>query len=316
MPKYATKIVIAVKTETTQGSAVSPAATDFLLAEDVKLKPVIEWSKRDPGRSYLGPIASLAGSRHYEITFKTELKGSGTAGTIYAPLDALIQACGFTSTATPVVSVVYAPTNSAASANYYGPGKSCTIEVYMDGVKHIMAGCVGNAKFPMEAGKICMVEFTMKGVYAAPTDTAAGTQTYLSALPPIVQSATFTMQTLAAYISKLEIDTGNEVAMRSDVNSAAGIKGFMITKKLPVGSVDPEMESVATHDFFAKLLAGTEGTVGITVGSATGNIITFSATKTQYTGLDYGDRNGLLTLATNLQFNENDSTNWITITMT
>lgn len=313
--KYAMKTVIAIVTETTQGTPVSPAATDFILAEDVKIKPVVDLQKRDFGRVYLGPTPPIAGKRLYEVSFKTELKGSGVAGTVFSPLGAAIQACGFTET-DGASDVTYTPANVAASTNFYGPGKSCTIEVYKDSVKHIVAGCIGNVKLPLEAGKLCMLEFSFRGLYAVPTDAAPGTQTYLAVNPPIVQSASFVMQTLAAFISKLEIDTGNEIAERPSVNAASGLAGFVITRKNPAGSVDPEMESVATHDFFAKLLASTLGTVTAVVGGTAGNIITFTATKTQYIGLDYGDRNGLLTIPTNLQFNEDGSTNWCSIVFT
>jgi hypothetical protein len=310
------KTVIAVKQETTQGSAVSPAATDFLLAEDVKVKPTVEMSARNPGRTYLGTVGPVAGKRSYEVTFKTELKGSGTPGTPYTPLGAAIQACGFTETATGGVSVVYAPTNSAASANFYGPGKSVTIEVYLDGVKHVIAGCIGTCKLSPEAGKVCMREFSFKGVYADPSDTSPGTQTYLSTLPPIVQSASFSMHSLSAIIAKFDIDFGSDVSERPDVSSAVGIKGFLITGKKPAGSVDPELVSIATHAFFTRLIAGTEGTVSIQIGTVAGNIITFQATKAQYVGLDYGERSNLRTIPVSFQFNEDGSTNWCTITFT
>ena len=66
-PKLVRKTVVAVKTETAQGTAATIGATDFMLAEgDVALKPVVEMLNRDHYRASLDSIASVAGLRSYE----------------------------------------------------------------------------------------------------------------------------------------------------------------------------------------------------------------------------------------------------------
>jgi hypothetical protein len=314
--KLVRKTVIGVKTETTQGTPATLAATDFMLAEDVQLKPSVEMLDRNYYRSSLSPIASIAGKRLYDLTFKTEIKGSGTAGTIYAPLDACLQACGFTSTASAGVSVTYALTSAAASANFYGPGKSATFEVYKDGIKHIIAGALGNLKGSVEVTKYGYAEFTMKGLYAAPTDASAPTQTYSSVKPAVVVSASLSLAGLSAIATKLDFDLGNEVVERPSLSATTGILGFLISGRKPKGSCDPEAETIATHPFWANLLASTEASSSIVIGATAGNIVTITMPKTQYTDAPYGDRSGILTFEVGLQFNQNAGDDEISIVMT
>lgn len=314
--KLVRKTVIGVKTETTQGTPATLAATDFMLAEDVNLKPSVEMLDRNYYRSSLSPLASVAGKRMYDLTFKTELKGSGTAGTAYAPLDACIVACGFTSTPSAGVSVTYALTSAAASANFYGPGKSATFEVYMDGIKHVVAGALGSMKISCEVNKYAYCEFTFKGLYAAPSDAAAPTQTYLAQKPAVVVSASLSLAGLSAVATKFDIDMGVDVVERPSLSATTGLLGFVISGRKPVGSCDPEMETVAAHPFMANLLASTEASSSIVIGATAGNIVTITCPKTQYTGVGYGDRNGILTGDIPLQFNQSSGDDEVGIVMT
>jgi hypothetical protein len=315
-PKLTRKTVIGVKTETTQGTPASLAATDFFLAEDVNIKPSVEMLDRNFYRTSLDSIASVAGKRLYELSFKTELKGSGTAGTIYAPIDALIQACGFTSTPSAGVSVTYAPSSAAASSSFFGPGKSCTFEVYRGGIKHIMAGAIGSMKISVEVNKYAMLEFSFKGVFATPSDNDPGTTTFLAQKPAVVVAASLSLAGLAAIATKFDIDCANEVVERPDLSATTGLKGFMISGRKPSGSCDPEMETVAAHPFIANLLAGTEAQSSLVIGATAGNIVTITLPKTQYTGAGYGDRNGILTGDIPLQFNQSTGDDWMSMVMT
>lgn len=316
MAKLKEKVVIGIKIEATQGTAVPVTATDFLLAEDVSIAPSLQLLQRNSKRNSLDQLAHVVGKRHFEVSFKTEVKGSGTAGTAYAPLDALMQACGFSSTTVAVTSVTYAPISSPPSSNFYGPGKSVSIEVYLDGIKHVAAGCVGDVSIQIEAGGIAYYHFTLKGLYAQPTDTTAGTQTYNATLPAIVESASFSALSFAAIISKLEISAGNTISERPSASAAGGLLGFSITDRNPKGSFDPEAETIATHDFYNKLIAGTQGIVTVTIGATAGNITTISCPKAQYAGLKSGNRNGFLTFEIPLVLAQSTGDDWVSIALT
>jgi hypothetical protein len=316
MPKLIKKQVVFVKQEATQGTAITMTATDALLVENLEYDPNFELVKRDFYRNSLDQLASMIGKRFARVKFRTELKGSGSAGTAYAPLGASIQATGMVETVSAGVSVTYAPTSAAASANYFGPGKSITIEWYMDGLKHVIAGCVGKKTLKCEAGKIAYIEFEFTGIYAEPTDTAAGTQTYNATKPPLVMGVTFSVHTLSAVINSLSVEDGNEIGERPSAAAATAIAGFMIKGRAPMATIDPEMETVATHNFFNKVTTAAEASMSIAIGATAGNIITCTWPKSQYIGPKYAERNGILVMQMSVQLNQNAGDDYEAIVFT
>jgi hypothetical protein len=316
MAKLKRLVSIGIVSETTQGTPVAVGATDFLWASDVSIEPMFEMLEQDYYRSYLDPVAAVAGKRNYKVSFKTPLRGSGTRGTALAPLGAAIKACAFSEAATPATSVIYTPVSAPASANFFTPGTSCTIEVYLDGLKHVIAGCAGNMKITFPAGKYAVLEFEFSGIWATPSDTAPGTETYNATLPPIVQSATFTIHSFAAVIAQLEIDCGNEVVERPSVNAATSLLGFMVTGKKPTAKIDAEVATIAAHDVIDRINDNTEGTLAITVGATSGNINAISCPKAQYTGRKYGDRNGLLIGQDEIRLNGSAGNDFLVLTCT
>lgn len=309
------KQAVGIKLEATQGTAETLAATDFTHAYDVNITPMVELIPQKYVSTSLSRFADLPGKKYYEVEFTLPLKGSGTAGTAIAPLGAALQACGLVET-DGASDVAYAPTSAPASANYYGPGKSCTVKIYQDGMLHVAAGCMFNLSFDIEAGKPVGLKFKGKGIYAAVTDAAFVTVTALTNNPPVVISAAAQVQAYAATFGKMSIDLGNEIAELPDVNSANAILGFMITDRNVTGSFDPNRVLVATHDFFGKMMSGAEAASTIKVGGTAGNICTITMPKTQYGQVKSGDRGGVATLETPLLFNRNAGDDEIVFTMT
>lgn len=315
--KTVKKTSVAAMLETTQGTPVASSATDFFLAEEVTVTPTVEMNERNPYRQSLDLISTISGKRFVEVTLKTELKGSGAAGTEYDPLSALIQACAFDVTVAGGTSVTHVPVSDPSGAGMFGPGDSVTLEIYYQNRKHIIAGCMGNMKPVLEAGKICMIEFTLKGIYAAPTDASAGTETFNATQPPVLFSATLTLMGSATRIAnKFEFDCGNEISERPDMNEATALKGFVITGRAPTGTCDPEVDDVANFDEWALMLANTEASTSLVLGGTAGNIITLTFPKTQIVGSGYGDRNGIRTAELALRFNQNAGDDWCSIVLT
>jgi hypothetical protein len=312
--------VIGAKTETTQGTAIGLGVTDFIEAMDVESNPDVELIEVPRVSASIDPFAQITGKKSQDVKFKTFLKGSGVKDTAIPPLDALLQACGLTSTAITSTSVTFAPTSAPASANYYGPGKSATINLYegasATGLCKIIAGAMFNPKFTFEAGKPAIIEFSGKGKYTAVTDVAFPSNTPVLTDPPIVQSCTFTTQSYAAIISKLEIDLGNEVVSKDDVHGVSGLLGYHITGRKPTGSCDPEAVLVATHNYYGIMAAGTTGQLQIIIGTGSGLVWTITCPKVQYGKIGTADRSGLMTFNVPLIFSRNTGDDWITIVMT
>jgi hypothetical protein len=320
--KIAKLSLLGVKSETTQNTAVSLAATDFMLAEVAEPEVVPSFQERNYAHASLDPLPHVVTQVYKQVKIKVEDKGVlASAGTAYAPLDALLKACGMSSTASAGVSVTYAPI-SLAPSNMHGPATSCTIEVYRGigatGLKYLIKGAVAKeCKYVVEAGKPGYWEFTMAGLYTAVADGAAPATTFNTGLPPTLgNTASFTIHSYAATVSKIEIDFGLSTTMRPDANSSYGVLGFAITGRSPKGSIDPEAETVATHGFYSRMLAGTEGALAFVVGSAAGNITTFALPKAQYAGVKEGNRDGILMFDVPLKFNQSTGDDWISIVKT
>ena len=127
---------------------------------------------------------------------------------------------------------------------------------------------------------------------------------------PICYSAGLSLFGSTSHIAgKIEIDLGNTIAQRDDVNSANGVLGFIITGRSSKGSVDPE---VIDETNWTKLVAGTSGITSVTLGTSPNQIV-FTMAATQYTDVSYGDRSGILTHSANLAFNQSAGNDCITV---
>lgn len=279
-------LVMLVKEESNYGEDPTPTpAANAILVSGVKFKEVPEPAERKGQSSSLSPIASKLGSVYIEITFQAELKGSGTKGT--APrLGDLFEACGRTECAVAGSSVSYLPKSSSV--------KSVTIYLYKDGRKHIVTGAKGNCKISTPANKAGICEFSMKGLYSAPTDTALPSGIdFEDTEPPICKGVTISVDSVTTLaIEQSELDFGNEVSVRKSKSSSTGVAGVEITKRKPTLSINPEAVTVATLDIRSKLLT-TPVAYSEVIGSTAGNIITISVPKFNYLSTEYGDREGI-----------------------
>jgi len=317
MAKLIKNRAIAAHSESVQGTPIFPAATDYFQAWDVSLKPAVEQLDRDYDRGFLDTVPGAIGAVSYELSFKTEVKGSGTAGTRYQPIDALFESCGL-SGSVQGSTVVYKPISSAPSTNYLGASKSATISVVTDGLINTLKGAVGSVKFNFEAHKIPEAEFTFKGLYIATADSASmPTVTPNETIGYPVQLGTLNISGSAAHIaSKLEVDCGNTIAQIDDVQGTYGLYGFAITNRKPVGSFDPLGVSVATHAFLAKVVSGDTFAGNFQTGATAGNIVKFTFNNMQYRDFSMVSKNELLAFQIPLAFHGSGSgNNWVTITM-
>ena len=114
------------------------------------------------------------------------------------------------------------------------------------------------------------------------------------------------MQSFSAIVANIEIDFGLDTVLREDSASANGVKGFAVLGRKVIGSLDPEVENVATHDFFGRSLNRTEGALNFVVGSGGGMTMSFTMPKIQYNDVAYSDR-GLIK-AFKVPFQANQST--------
>lgn len=263
-----------------------------VMAYDLKMAPDTEFIARRPGGSFLGNTApGVLGMRTGTCSFRSEMRGTGS-DTMDPGIANLLLGCGFAAS-----SQTYTLSSSLATQ------KSLTLIAWEDGKKKILSGCMGNLKLSGEVGKTIDCNFEFKGNWAAPTDENMPTVTPNAQLPPILKAGTFTIGGTQLQISKFELDLGNAVEYRSDVNAATGNAHAIITDRDVVVSMDPEAQLVATYDFYGAWLAGTEASLSLVFTSPGADKFTLTLPKLQYKEIQPGDRGGLFIYDINAQAN-------------
>lgn len=307
------KTVVLAKLEESYGVDPTPTeAANALKVWDVDIKPSAETIDNPYFRDTLTPAAIRKGNKFYEVSFKSDLKGSGTRGarpTVGWEGD-LLQACGMSETVTPDVSIVYSPVSDDADF------KSITLYVYRDGHFHKVLGCRGTWKLIAEAGKQLVVEWKFNGIFSSVTDDTAAACTYSAVVPELVVSGALTMDGDAHVASKVELDINNTLSMKKSINAPTGIGGYEITGRAPNGNFDPEAVAEATHPFWGNWEDAVTMALNLgPLGETSGNIIQIACPSCQYGDLAYADRDG--TLIMNAPFTlTGDGDDELTIIMT
>lgn len=284
------KRLIQVKKESTYGTDSSPAGSDALLVRNLEITPIeSDVVSRDLIRPYLGNSQQLLANSRVGITFQVELAGSGTAGT--APrYGALLQACGLSETIVTSTSVTYAPVSSNFS--------SATIYFNNDGIRHIATGCRGSFTLTGEVGQIPTIDFTMVGIYNAPTDTAQPSVTYSQQATPLVfkdgNTSAFQFFSYAGCLQSVSFDMANETIHRELVGCS---KQVVITNRAPSGTVVIEAPALATKDYFSIAQTETTGNLTFLHGTTAGNRVTFTAGQCDVTNPTYADQDGVQMLS-------------------
>ena len=286
------KTVILAKVETGgYGVDATPTpAANALLVKDVAVKPVGEVVERDFLRSSLSPLEFVRGMKEVELSFETELKGTGTAGSVpaWGWEGELLRACGMDEQINTGVDITYQP----VSVDF----ESASIYVYKDGIFHKILGCRGTFAIVGTVGQYLALRWTFRGLYAAPADDSPATQTFSSVKPAVLLSAGLTIASYSPVASRIEVALNNELGRRTDINEAEGLKEVLITRRRPGGSFDPESALEATHPFWADWQTALAKALNIgPIGATAGNKVTITAPKMQLEDIAYGDREGLQT---------------------
>jgi len=291
------------KEETTEGTDAAPTATaNSLLAYDAQVSPMGERLARDPVRETLSPASILIGSRHYEVTFQTEVYHSGTVD-VASRLGALLKACGMSETITALSDVTYKPLSSGL--------KSATIYVYRDGLLHKILGCRGTWELILQAGHPARINWRFLGKYQDPVDAAVPTPTLEgnALTPPKALAASLTFNAITTFVvQQLQIVLGNTLAIRPDINDATGVAGIAITNRAGTGSFNPEAVVNATYNFWADWINSTLRQISAQVGSATGNKLLVTLPKVALDQIREAEREGILVfeIPFSLAFNAGD----------
>jgi len=282
--------VLTAKIESSYGVDSTPGTSDVVRAENIELNlsEGARMHERPAARGSLGMLKHVYGGSLASISFDVPIAGSGTAGTPPETGD-LLRACGLGETVSAETSVTYRPASSGQ--------ESVTIKFYEDGTLYVLLGCVGNPSISGEAGKFGVFSFTFTGHLTGPTDASIITGSFSTVVPPVIQSAAFTIDSYAGVIGTLSTDLQNQIVTPPSVNAADGYAAIRITGRDPVGTIDPEMELVATEDWVGNWRSGAAMALTIgSIGGTAGNIWDLDMPAVSYREVGRGDRDGVRTL--------------------
>jgi len=309
-----------MKVEGTKGvDSVPTPGANAILIKDLKVNPVSEKVVRNMNNPSFSDFPGQIGAVWSEATFKTELKGSGTAnagGVGDIPeIDPILRALGFARTDT-------AETSGGAGDGFidYEPAstglETASAYFYKDGTQHKMLYCLVNSfRLNTSAGNLGEIDMSVIGLYVPPTDVPTpGGFVYDSTQPPLFKNANLAIDGYSPEFDKLSIDMGVVVATRKDANSAEAVKGFDITDRSVRGSIDPVQTLQATHPFYANWRSSKEMAFTAQIGETAGNIILITAPKVQYDEVNDGDREGIATYDIPLKFSRNSGDDEIKLT--
>ncbi len=292
--------ILVAKVESVEGTAETLNASDGgILAIDPKVEADIAMGARSPAMATLSKLPQVPLGCKAKISFKAEMKGAGSA---YASnnipaLGKYFRACGFAETITTTSGsekAAYAPASAGAP--------SLTLALYEDGVIKKILGARGTMKITAKTNEIVYTEFEFTGVWGGVTDGALLTPTYEGTIPPVFLGSTLTVGAYSLVAAGVDIDLGNKLHVRTDPTSAAGYRSAVITDRDVTGKFDPEMATVAAHDFFGLWKAGTSAALVIgPVGATQYNRWKITAPKLVYTKVGDAEREGLAVADTAFQ---------------
>jgi len=154
----------------------------------------------------------------------------------------------------------YIPTSEFTDSSVGDFGPSFSARFYNDGIAHDISGCRGNFTLKAAVGEPMMIDVELTGALTTTDDVPMLSPTYPTQVPKTFMGTNiFKIDNYAAVINNLEINSGNDLQYRSDVNKSAGIISTKIVNRAVTGSIDPEMVLTSAYDFFNKVYDNNEG---------------------------------------------------------
>lgn len=279
--RFERKTAILAKIEAEYGTDSVPAgAANAMLVTNCSLVPLeAEMKSRNLYQSFLGNQGELMAGEHVSLTFQVEMASSGAAGTAPA-FGPLLRACALAETITVDTEVEYEPVSAAF--------ESVSIYVNLDGVNHKLLGARGSVKLTLTPKEIPYLEFSFKGIYAAPTDTALPAQTLTGFVAPLIVNKTntsvFSLHGFSAIGESLELDLGNDVQPQFKI----GYEGIDIVDRTMTGTTVIEADLLAAKNWIGIAKARTRGALAVQHGGEAGNIVEIGCPAIEIGAPTYG----------------------------
>ena len=270
--------------EVTPGTAISDAAlfvaTNVICqGHDVTFKVTPEIVKRNPLTKSLQSIASEFGQKPASLSMKSRCYTSGTAGTAvnYA---LFLKACYASDTIVTTTSETFA--QSPDQQTFLTIGIEYLSEDGTYAYRQVMKGVRGNAKLKADKiGAPLFWEWDFNGAYATAggaTTTPVSSITFQDEVANGIKFWQFQTPSglFLRQVDSFELDFGNKIEMATDITDPSGLLYGTLAEQSPTLKIGFRVVTKATADDFANFVVGTLTSAGLTLGTVTGKILTFS----------------------------------------
>ncbi len=264
------------------------AAGELFRAGNFTHEVSVEQLARAVKDASLSPFPSIPGKRSAQISFSTELRGSGATG-IAPDYGLLFKGCAMRETIAAGASVIYAPTSDKSDYT-----KIC-LTTFIDGLRIMYLGCMGSFSINCPLDGVPTVDWEFEAADFEVSDAALlHGDSYDAETPEPVLMSGFSFGGFHFDVTNIRFAMNNNVVLRQSANASGGHVNAMVTGRAPSGSFDPEAVLKATDDVFGDWENGAQLLLSVRIGQRAGNICTINAPKCQYSDLGFSDRDGLL----------------------
>lgn len=222
--------------------------------------------------------------------------GSGHSGLIvdYVGSTKVATVQPITTTFVPAASSGYSIAANVGYKPVSSNFESASIYFNNDGVLHRVTGARGTFSLNCEVGQIPTIDFTMTGLYNAPTDTVAPAVTYSNQATPQIfkagNTSAFSIMDFSACLMSCSFDIANEIVYRELVGCTRSVT---ITNRAPAGEAMIEAPTIAQKDFFAIANNDSNGRLSVLHGTNAGSRVGVLAGKIDIANPTYSDSDGI-----------------------
>lgn len=297
---------IAIKVETTKGTKLTPAVDGTeskIRVYDVVWTPDISKHDRKLTSIALSRYSHTIGTTYGKLAFKIDLRKTAITATDDAWYN-LLRACGM---------AFNTGTGAWTFTSNQTTHKTLTMLCWLcdaggasTAVRVGMRGAMGNVSFNGKVGERPQLMFEFNGIHEVadvdlkPQDDGLNSITHENAVPSAFHSVALTWNGNTRRASTVTWNANNVIVPREDVSSSGGALHFALTDRGLTGTIDPDMEAVATEDFWGQHNLGTEVAVAWTYTqpataspAVNARTFAFSIPKAQVVSIAEGDRNGI-----------------------
>lgn len=305
------KTVVFAKIESGYGTDAfngTPAAETVIVTSEPKFELQGKTISSEMVKPFFGKEAGKNIGEGLKLSFSTELKSSGIAGT--APrIGSLLQACNFTESV-EAAKVTYKPNSKMADST------SVTLYFYIDGILHKVTGARGTAKLSCKANEIAKIDFDFTGLF----DRGHHSLQDIPALSYEASEALVFGKTNAfVYNSENELvlenfnlDISNTISKRVNANKANGIEEYFISNREVKGDFDPEIDP--SKNFWNDYADTNVSTITASLGEGAGKVIDVVCNNCTIDVPSYANRESLVTQSINFTAHPDSGDDELTIT--